>query len=99
MSKGRLRPLIGSRLSTSNTPVVSVSASFSIEPAGIKSTGADKSEDFNTTKNIKSVYMKARATGEFTRQELTKAGNVTELPKNFVDYKEPEDEDEEGGEG
>ena len=72
---------------------------LAIFSVGIKSTGADKSEDFNTTKNIKSVYMKARATGEFTRQELTKAGNVTELPKNFVDYKEPEDEEEEGGEG
>ena len=32
--------------------------------------------------------MSARATGEFTRAELTKAGNVTELPKNFTDYEE-----------
>ena len=32
--------------------------------------------------------MRARATGEFTRAELTKAGNVTELPKNFTDYEE-----------
>ena len=24
----------------------------------------------------------------FTRQELTKAGDVTELPKNFTDYEE-----------
>ncbi len=31
-------------------------------------------------------------TGEFTRQELTKAGNVTELPKNFTDYHEEDDE-------
>ena len=36
--------------------------------------------------------MRARATGEFTRQELTKAGNVTELPKNFTDYHEEDDE-------
>ena len=42
--------------------------------------------------NIDSVYMRARATGEFTRQELTKAGNVTELPKNFTDYHEEDDE-------
>ena len=34
------------------------------------------------------MYLRARATGEFTRAELTKAGNVTELPKNFTDYNE-----------
>ena len=63
--------------------------------AGIKTKkkGAPTSEDFSTTKHIDSVYMRARATGEFTRAELTKAGNVTELPKNFTDYHE-EDEDE-----
>ena len=55
--------------------------------------GALKSEDFSTTKHISSVYLRARATGEFTRQELTKAGNVTELPKNFTDYKDVDDED------
>ena len=41
--------------------------------------------------------MRARATGEFTRQELTKAGNVTELPKNFTDYHEEDDEPQNGG--
>ncbi len=63
---------------------------LAIFSAGIGSAkgGANSSEDFSTTKHIESVYMRARATGEFTRQELTKAGNVTELPKNFTDYKE-----------
>ena len=73
---------------------------LAIFSAGIqtKKGGALSSEDFSTTKHIKSVYMRARATGEFTRQELTKAGNVTELPKNFTDYKEDEDyESTEGG--
>ena len=66
---------------------------LAIFSAGIKTkkNGAPTSADFSTTKHIDSVYLRARATGEFTRQELTKAGNVTELPKNFTDYKEGED--------
>ena len=66
---------------------------LAIFSAGIrtKKNGAPTSADFSTTKHIDSVYMRARATGEFTRSELTKAGNVTELPKNFTDYTdEPE---------
>ena len=63
---------------------------LAIFSAGIKTkkNGAPTSADFSTTKHIDSVYMRARATGEFTRHELTKAGNVTELPKNFADYGE-----------
>ena len=70
---------------------------LAIFSAGIKTkkNGALTSADFSTTKHIDSVYMRARATGEFTRAELTKAGNVTELPKNFTDYKE-EEENENG---
>ena len=66
---------------------------LAIFSAGIKTKkkGAPTSEDFSTTKHIDSVYMRARATGEFTRAELTKAGKVTELPKNFTDYKEEEE--------
>ncbi len=65
---------------------------LAIFSAGIKTkkNGAPTSVDFSTTKHIDSVYMRARATGEFTRAELTKAGNVTELPKNFTDYQEGE---------
>jgi len=63
---------------------------LAIFSAGIKTKkqGAVTSAEFATTKHIDSVYMRARATGEFTRAELTKAGNVTELPKNFTDYEE-----------
>ena len=63
---------------------------LAIFSAGIrtKKLGAPTSAEFSTTKHIDSVYMRARATGEFTRSELTKAGNVTELPKNFTDYAE-----------
>ncbi len=67
---------------------------LAIFSAGIKTKkkGAPTSEDFSTTKHIDSVYMRARATGEFTRAELTKAGSVTELPKNYTDYHEDDDE-------
>jgi nucleoid DNA-binding protein len=67
---------------------------LAIFSAGIKTkkNGAPTSAEFSTTKHIDSVYMRARATGEFTRQELTKAGNVTELPKNYTDYHEEDDE-------
>ena len=69
---------------------------LAIFSAGIKTKkkGAPTSEDFSTTKHIDSVYMRARATGEFTRAELTKAGNVTELPKNYTDYHEDDEDDE-----
>ena len=68
---------------------------LAIFSAGIKTKkkGAPTSEDFSTTKHIDSVYMRARATGEFTRAELTKAGSVTELPKNFTDYHEDDEDD------
>ncbi len=71
---------------------------LAIFSAGIKTkkNGALTSADFSTVKHIDSVYMRARATGEFTRSELTKAGNVTELPKNFTDYTE---ESESSGSG
>ncbi len=72
---------------------------LAIFSAGIKTkkNGAPTSAEFLTTKHIDSVYMRARATGEFTRQELTKAGNVTELPKNFTDYEEDDDASTESG--
>ena len=72
---------------------------LAIFSAGIKTkkNGAPTSADFSTTKHIDSVYMRARATGEFTRSELTKAGNVTELPKNYTDYHE--DGEDNGGDG
>ena len=74
---------------------------LAIFSAGIKTkkNGAPTSADFSTIKHIDSVYMRARATGEFTRAELTKAGNVTELPKNFTDYQEDEDNESQNPNG
>ena len=68
---------------------------LAIFSAGIKTkkNGAPTSAEFSTTKHIDSVYMRARATGEFTRAELTKAGSVTELPKNYTDYHEDDDDE------
>ena len=63
---------------------------LAIFSAGVQSTAAQSSDEFSTQKNIKSVYMRARATGDFTRDEQTKAGNVTELPKNYTDYQDAE---------
>lgn len=59
---------------------------LAIFSAGVQSTAADSPQDFSAQKNVKSVYMRARATGGFTRDEMTKAGSVTELPKNFTEY-------------
>ena len=71
---------------------------LAIFSAGLQSTAAQTSDEFTTQKNIKSVYMRARATGGFTRDELTKAGNVTELPKNYTDYQDDAgDDDGDGG--
>ena len=75
---------------------------LAIFSAGLQSTAAQTSEAFSVQKNIKSVYMRARATGGFTRDELTKAGNVTELPKNYTDYQDADgadDEDEKDSNG
>lgn len=64
---------------------------LAIFSAGVQSTGAPSSDEFSVQKNIKSVYMRARATGDFTRDELTKSGSVTELPKNYTDYQDAGD--------
>ena len=68
---------------------------LAIFSAGVQSTAAQSSDEFSTQKNIKSVYMRARATGDFTRDELTTAGNVTELPKNYTDYQDAGGADDE----
>ena len=74
---------------------------LAIFSAGIETAkgGAAKSEDFSTSKHIDSVYLRARATGEFTSAELTKAGSVTELPKNFTDYNEEGSQPADSGNG
>ncbi|MBQ7425725.1 MAG: DNA-binding protein [Prevotella sp.] len=49
--------------------------------AGIKTTGANKAEDFSAATNVLSAYLKARSTGRFTREEVTKKASIRELPE------------------
>ena len=58
---------------------------------GIKSTGEDDPAKFSAATNIVSAYMRARSTGRFTRDEVTKRANVRELP----DYNAPKNEQDE----
>ena len=65
--------------------------------AGIKTTGADKAEDFTATTNVLSAYLKARSTGRFTREEVTKKASIRELPEYSVPGTEGAGEDTGGG--
>ncbi len=49
--------------------------------AGIQTKGADNAEDFTAATNVVSAYLKARSTGRFTRDEVTKKANIRELPE------------------
>ena len=49
--------------------------------AGIQTKGADTAEDFSAATNVVSAYLKARSTGRFTREEVTKKANIRELPE------------------
>ncbi|MCR4808766.1 MAG: hypothetical protein K5896_02780 [Prevotella sp.] len=49
--------------------------------AGIKTTGADKADEFSAATNVESAYLKARSTGRFTREEVTKKASIRELPE------------------
>ena len=60
--------------------------------AGIKSTGTDNPDDFTPAACVSSVYLRSRATGRFTRQEVTKRANVRELPKYTVPASEEQDD-------
>jgi nucleoid DNA-binding protein len=49
--------------------------------AGIKTRGAVSAEDFTAAANVVSAYLKARSTGRFTREEVTKKASIRELPE------------------
>jgi predicted histone-like DNA-binding protein len=51
-------------------------AIFSI---GIRSTGADKAEDFNVEKNVKDVHLRARATGKLSTSHIGLEKKLKEL--------------------
>ena len=49
--------------------------------AGITTAPAAKAEDFSAAKNVLSAYLRARSTGHFTRDEVTKKASIRELPE------------------
>ena len=49
--------------------------------AGIKTRGADRAQDFSAATNVVSAYLKARSTGRFSREEVTKKASIRELPE------------------
>ena len=59
--------------------------------AGIKTKGADTAEEFLVPTHVQSAYLKARSTGRFTRDEVTKKASIRELPKYMTN-----EDDEEG---
>ena len=56
--------------------------------AGIKTRGADTAEDFSAATNVVSAYLKARSTGRFTRDEVTKLASIRELPEYTTETEE-----------
>ena len=49
--------------------------------AGIKTSGASSADEFSAANNVRSAYLKARSTGRFTREEVTKKASIRELPE------------------
>ncbi len=64
--------------------------------AGIKTRGAESAEKFSASTNVQSAYLKARSTGRFSREEVTKKANIRELPEYSVPGAEGGDEDTSG---
>lgn len=60
--------------------------------AGISTSGARDPQEFSVAGNVKSAYLKARSTGRFSREEVTKRANIRELPEYAVGSDEPGDD-------
>ena len=60
--------------------------------AGISTSGALDPQEFSVAGNVKSAYLKARSTGRFSREEVTKRANIRELPEYAVGSDEPGDD-------
>ena len=62
----------------------------------VETTGANSYLSFEVSKNVKNIRLGARATGEFTRAELNKAGKVgyTSLAESLRDAERPQPEPE-----
>lgn len=52
--------------------------------AGITTRPADSAKEFSVASNVRSVHLRARTTGKFTREEITKKANVRELTSYSV---------------
>ena len=53
--------------------------------AGISTKASETVKDFTVAGNVKSVYLRSRTTGKFTRDEISKKANVRELRQYSVD--------------
>ena len=60
---------------------------------GIQTKGADKVDDFTAATNVLSAYLKARSTGRFTREEVTKKANIREIPEYSTEEEEEEEQE------
>ena len=60
---------------------------------GIQTKGADKVDDFTAATNVRSAYLKARSTGRFTREEVTKKANIREIPEYSTEEEEEEEQE------
>ena len=60
-----------------------------VTEAGISTAPADSAKDFTVAANVKSVYLRSRTTGKFTRDEITRLANLRELT-NYSVNKEDE---------
>ena len=60
---------------------------------GIQTKGADKVDDFTAATNVLSAYLKARSTGRFTREEVTKKANIREIPEYSTEEEEGEEQE------
>ena len=61
--------------------------------AGIQTKGADKVDAFTAATNVRSVYLKTRSTGRFTREEVTKKANIREIPEYSTEEEEEEEQE------
>ncbi|MST86069.1 DNA-binding protein [Hallella mizrahii] len=71
---------------------------LAIFSAGLTTTAAEAPEEFSPTKNIKSVHLRARSTGDLTRAVLTAAAKVTRADTYDPSLNTIEDETETGTE-
>ena len=65
---------------------------LAIFSTGISCKGAETPEKFSVQKNVKRVYLKSRATGNFSTTDLSRNGHLKEMSE----YVSPQDEQEVG---